>query len=93
MELAVRPDDLAAAAVALNGCSARLQDAVETFVHRAQSDLPDIGTDTAQATGRGVTTATREARIITTDINQVAKALVALAHGYRAIDRAAIPPR
>jgi hypothetical protein len=93
MELAVRPDDLAAAAVALTGCSARLQDAIETFVQRAHSDLPDIGADTAEAARRGVTTATREAQVVSTDINQVTKALVALALGYHAIDRAAMPPR
>jgi hypothetical protein len=93
MELAIQPEDLSAAAAALLRCSLRLEDAVATFTQRARSDLPDIGADTAEATGRGVVTARREVEIITTDINQVAKALAALTHGYNCIDRTAVARR
>jgi hypothetical protein len=93
MELAVRSADLQAAAAALLGCSARLEDAGLTFARQAQADLADSGASVAAAAARGIPAVEHAVATITTDIDRLARALVHLAEHYPALDRSALPPR
>jgi hypothetical protein len=93
MELAIRPDDLYAAAVALAACSARLDDAALLLARSAQSDLPEIGVRAAEAVGRGVVAAEQAIQVISTDIERLSAALAALAHHYPRVDATAVRRR
>jgi phosphate uptake regulator len=93
MELAIRPEDLYAASVALASCGARLDDAAVTFARQAVSDLPRVGAEASDAARRGIIAADRAAQIISTDIGRLAHALAALARHYPQVDTTAVGPR
>jgi hypothetical protein len=93
MELAVRPDDLHAAAFALLSCSARLDDAALGFARSVQPDLREIGIKAAITAGEGVVATERATAVLSTDVNQLAHALAALAHHYPRVDATAVPHR
>jgi UV DNA damage repair endonuclease len=93
MELAIRPTDLYAASVALASCADRLDDAAITFSRQAAAELPEIGTEAAEAARRGLIAADRAVQIISTDIERLAQALAALAHHYQRVDATAVPGR
>jgi hypothetical protein len=90
MDLAIRPEDLYAASVALSACSSRLDDAALTFARSAQADVPEIGVKAAEAVGHGVIAAEHAIQVISTDIDKLAHALAALAQFYPRVDAAAV---
>jgi hypothetical protein len=93
MELAIRHDDLHAAAMALAGVTARLTEAGSTFSQRARVDVPEIGADAAAATTRGASRAAHAVEVITIDLDHVARALAALAQTYPRLDATAMSRR
>ena len=90
MELAVDPSDLYAAAVALASCGRTLEAAGLDFAGRAQSDLPGVGSQVAVAAGRGARLAEHHVQSVSDDIEQLARALAALAHHYDQVDGTAV---
>jgi hypothetical protein len=90
MELAIRPDDLYAASVALSACSATLGDAASAFARSAQIDVPSVGVKAAEAVGRGVVAAEDAIQVMSTDIERLAAALASLAHHYPRVDATAV---
>jgi hypothetical protein len=93
MELAIRPEDLHAAAVALLGCSARLDDAERAFARRARIDVPGLGVRAESAGLRGAAATEHAADILSGDLRRLAHALAALAHHYPQVDSTAVPTR
>jgi hypothetical protein len=93
MELAISPADLYAASVALTRCRADVAEAGLTFARRAQVDLPDLGVNVAAATNRGIVGTEQAIHTICTDIEQLSRALAALAHHYPQVDGAAVRRR
>jgi hypothetical protein len=93
MELAIRPDDLFAASVALSACSSRLDDAALSFARAAQIDVPSVGVKAAHAVDRGVIAAEAAMRVVGLDIERLATALAALAHHYPQVDTTAVRAR
>lgn len=93
MELVIRPDDLAAAALALTRCGEQLDDAGLTFARRAQSELPDVGAKAAEATARAIVITERALQTVSTDIDRLAHALAALARHYHQVDDIAVSRR
>jgi hypothetical protein len=93
MELAIRPEDLHAASVALTSCRANLEDAALSFARRAQAELPDVGANAAEAAGRGVASTERAVQILCSDLDRLARALAELAHHYPRVDTTAVPHR
>lgn len=93
MELAIRPDDLYAASVALSACGSRLDDAALSFARSAQIDVPAVGVKAAEAVGRGVIAAEDAIQVVSTDIHRLANALASLAHHYPRVDATAVRRR
>jgi hypothetical protein len=93
MELTIAPADLQAAAIELAGCSERLAAAEATFARQARTELPDIGTKSAAAIGRGIGGTEHAIEIIVTDIDRLARALTALAQHYPRVDATAVARR
>jgi hypothetical protein len=93
MDLAIRPDDLYAASVALAQCGAELDAAALTFAQRGQADLPDLGSNAATATTRAIVEAEHGVQTISSDIARLAHALAGLAHHYPRVDGTAVSRR
>jgi hypothetical protein len=93
MELAIRPDDLYAASVALSSASTRLEEAALTFARRAQTDAPAVGVKAAEAVSRGAIAAEQAIGVVSTDIARLAAALASLAHHYPRVDATALRRR
>jgi hypothetical protein len=93
MELAIQPEDLRAAAAALSGCAARLEDAALSFDRTARHNLADLGFKAIVATGRALTATDHAVQTLHTDIIALAHALESLSQLYPHVDRAAVPPR
>lgn len=93
MELAIRPDDLYAASVALSACSSRLDDAALSFARAAQIDVPSVGVKAADAVDRGVVAAEAAMQVVSLDVERLANALAALAHLYPRVDNTAVRAR
>lgn len=92
VELAVTPDDLHAAAVALAGCARRLEEAQAAFRAAAARDVPDLGREAVAAAGESATRADRAVATIADDIEQLSRALRLLAQLYAQVDRQAVHP-
>jgi hypothetical protein len=93
MELAIHPEDLRAAAAALSGCAARLEDAALSFDRTARHHLADLGFKAMVSTGRALTATDHAVRTLHTDIIALAHALDTLSQHYPQVDRTAVPPR
>jgi hypothetical protein len=93
MEIAIRPDDLQAAALALSSASARLDDAALTFARAIQHDLPQLGIQAAVAGARGLVAAEHAVQILGVDISRLAQALHGVAQHYPRVDVTAVPHR
>lgn len=90
MELRVTPEDLHAAAVALAGCAARLDDEVAAFAAAVARDVPDLGREAVAAAGESATRAEHAVETIADDITQLGRALRLLAHLYAQVDHQAV---
>ena len=90
MELAVTPEDLSAAAVALAGCSQRIEHAREAFTRAAARDVPELGQAAVAAAEESAARAQKAVDTIAADVDQLARALRVLAHLYRQLDRGAV---
>lgn len=91
MELTVSPDDLNAAAVAIDGCAHRLESARNDFVSVSVSVIPGLG-PRAAATAEGASQAAAQAsEVVVDDIRHLAAALRVLAHVYERLDATALP--
>lgn len=91
MELTVSPDDLHAAAVAIDGCAHRLESARDEFVTVSVSAVPALGPHAAaMATGAARATA-QAAEVVVDDIRHLAAALRVLAQVYERLDVTAVP--
>jgi hypothetical protein len=93
MELAVRPDDLHAAAVALFACASRLEDAAEGFVRAAHRDVLHLGLKAMPAAGRALSATDHALDTLRGDITALSRALDRLANLYPAVDRGAVSRR
>jgi len=93
MELAIRPDDLRAAAAALTACAARLEAAAARFAHQANHRVFDLGMKSGIAAAAAVTETERAVATLHTDVAALARALNMLSQEYPHVDRAAVPPR
>jgi hypothetical protein len=93
MELATRPEDLHAAALALARCTVRLDDTTTMFAQRAQLDVPDLGVKSVQAGAHAVAATLRAVEVISSDITKLSQALAGLAEHYRHVDSTAMPRR
>jgi hypothetical protein len=91
MELTVSPDDLHAAAVAVDGCAHRLESARADFVSVSVGVIPDLGPHAA-ATAEGASQAAAQAtEVVADDIRHLAAALRVLAQVYERLDATAVP--
>jgi hypothetical protein len=91
MELTVSPDDLHAAAVAVDGYAHRLEAARGDFVSVSVSVVPDLG-PRAAATAEGASQAAAQAtEVVADDIRHLAAALRVLAQVYERLDATAVP--
>ncbi len=91
MELTVSPDDLYAAAVAVDGCAHRLESARDDFASISASVIPALGPH-ATATAEGASHAAAQAtEMVVDDIRHLAAALRVLAHVYERLDATAVP--
>jgi hypothetical protein len=93
MKLAIRPEELHAAALALSTCASRLDDQALTFARHATRDAPSLGTKAFPATIRGIQAAEHALAVLVDDVTALAKALDELAHHYPHVDRRALPDR
>jgi hypothetical protein len=91
MELAIRPAELHAAAVALAACAARLDDAALTFARSVQADLPELGMKALAASARGVSATEQAVQVLGSDIHRLSLALQGLAQHYPRVDETAVP--
>lgn len=90
MELAVTPEDLAAAAAALTSCARRLEQAQESFARAASREVPELGREAVGAAGESARRAQGAVGTIAHDVEQLARALRLLAHVYAEVDRGAV---
>lgn len=90
MELAVRPEDLHAAAVALSTCAHRLDEAHDTFARAAAGAVPELGRRAVAAAGTATAHAQDAVATIADDVTQLARALRLLADLYDEVDRHAV---
>lgn len=87
MKLAVSPEDLSAAASALAGCSARLDEARAVFARSAAAHVPELGQQAVAAAGQSAARAESAVATIAQDLDELARALRMLAHLYAELDR------
>jgi uncharacterized protein YukE len=92
VELAVTPEDLSAAAVALAGCSQRIEQAQAAFARAAARDVPELGQQAVEAAAASAARAQQAVTTIADDVDQLARALRVLAHLYAQVDRGAVHP-
>jgi uncharacterized protein YukE len=92
VELAVTPEDLSTAAAALASCSDRVEQAREAFARAAARDVPELGREAVSAAGESAARAQRAVATIAHDVDELARALRALAHLYAQVDRRAVHP-
>jgi hypothetical protein len=90
VELAVRPEDLHAAAVALAACARRIDDARDAFARAATREVPDLGRQAVGAAGESASRAEQAVTTIADDVAELARALRLLAHVYAELDRSAV---
>ena len=90
MELAVKPEDLHAAAVALSACAHRLEEACEQFAGAAAREVPELGREAVAAAGTSAARAQQAVTTIADDVAQLARALKLLAVLYDEVDRRAV---
>lgn len=90
VELAVKPDDLHAAAVSLSACARQLDEAREAFGRTAARDVPLLGREAVEAAATSAGRASQAVAIIGDDIDELARALRSLAVLYDEVDRAAV---
>jgi hypothetical protein len=93
MKLAIRPEELRAAALALSTCATRLDDHALTFARHATHDAPSLGTKAFPAAIRGIQAAEHAVAVLAADIGALARALDLLAAHYPQVDRSAVPDR
>jgi hypothetical protein len=93
MEIAIRPDDLHAAALALSTAAARLDDAALSFGRGVQPELPELGMNAAVAGARGMVASEHAVQVLGKDISRLAQALHHLAQHYPRVDATALPHR
>ena len=90
MELAIRPDDLRAAAAALSSCATRLEAAAAGFARQANHRVFDLGMKSGIAAAVAVTETERAVATLHTDITALARALDTLSQAYPRVDRTAV---
>jgi hypothetical protein len=93
MKLAIRPEDLHAAGLALSACANRLDDHGLTFARHATRDAPSLGIKTFPAAIRGIQAAEHAVAVLAADVSALARALDLLAVHYPHVDRSAVPDR
>jgi hypothetical protein len=90
VELAVKPEDLHAAAVSLASCARRLDEARESFAGAAAREIPSLGLEAVEAAATSAGRAQQAIAIIGQDIDELARALRLLAVLYDEVDRRAV---
>jgi len=90
VELAVRPEDLHAAAVSLAACARRLDEAREAFARAAAREVPSLGQAAVEAAATSAGRASQAVEIIGHDIDELGRALRLLAALYDEVDRGAV---
>jgi hypothetical protein len=90
VELAVKPEDLHAAAVALSACAHRLEEACDAFAGAAAREVPELGREAVAAAGTSAARAQHAVTTIADDVAQLARALKLLAAFYGDVDRHAV---
>jgi len=90
VELAVKPEDLHAAAVALSACARRLDEARSAFAGAAAREVPSLGREAVEAAATSASRAEQAVRTIGEDIDELARALRLLALLYDELDRGAV---
>jgi hypothetical protein len=93
MKLAIRPEELHAAALALSTCATRLDEHALTFARHAIHDAPALGMKTLPAAIHGIQATEHPLSVLAADISALARALDVLAAHYPSVDRSAVPPR
>jgi hypothetical protein len=93
MQLAVQPEELAAASGALSRIADRLSDEIGAFVHVSVSNAPALGVEATEGAIRGTAAARQAAETIAADIRSLAAAFRVLAQEYPQLDAGAVPHR
>jgi hypothetical protein len=93
MEIAIRPDDLRAAATALSACAARLEAGVVRFARQTHHRVFDLGMKSGMAAATAVAETEHAVATLHTDIAALARALDTLSQAYPRVDRTAVPPQ
>lgn len=93
MQLTVDGRDLVVAAHDLRRVAGALEQAGEQFDTAATGDVEGVGRDAATAVVHAAAATHQALTVVVGDIDTLADALTALAHGYTQLDRTAVPSR